>query len=228
MVRWVAAIGVWTALLGGGLSLAAAQQDDLEALRARLAGLGPTPEERLRAIDLTVEEREEVRLEVAGFRYRQRQGSADLIRRNRRDQLLAQWGERAIPQLVHTVQTKDAYWPMRVSAQALGILAERGEDARWLLYYHDAPGALIGCFDVGTDPEPDQDEPLEQQTGFLRELNQALTAISGGVAREGRGAWADWWTEEKRRFEDEQERVASERADLERRLEELEGTLRVR
>ena len=200
----------------------------------RLERLGPTPEERLAEISVPPAVQAEIRAEIHAFSYRQRQGSAALIRRVRRDRLISEHGVRAVPYLIE-VLSSDRYWSARVAAQALGILA-RGEQAsqvRWLAHHYEAPLDLITSFGQG---------PEHELAGLHRDLHEALEGLLGAapspapqlsaqapvrqLKREGeraQAAWLEVWVREHARWLEEERARARERRELQRQLDLLRG-----
>lgn len=194
------------------------------ALRAQDRPRGPTPRERLEAIAVPPEVAKEIRAEVHALSYHQRQGSAALIRRVRRDRLISEHGITAVPFLCEVLNS-DRYWTARVAAQALAILArgEHAREVRWLAHYYGAPRALIAQFGRG---------PRHELAGLHLDLNAALLALLGEgptppldlshqadvrqLEAEGRAAqarWSDVWRRVHARWrarEEEQARARGE------------------
>lgn len=189
----VPAAGLWltvTALGLGALGLAPGEHEEALVLGARLAALGPSPDERLAAAAASPEERAALRGALA-------RGDVPA------DVLAAEHGARAVATATAALEG-DEVAPVRLGARTLLVLVEERADARWLAWYLDAPGALIRAY--GRSPELD------------RELDQALAAVAGGVRRQGPAEWTDWWLEARGAFEDAEQRAAERREDLLRRL----------
>lgn len=210
-----------------GLALAS-EAPDAAALETELAQLGPTPAERRAAVEPSPEQEEAMRKRIARWIQRGPAGDAALRREKRRDELLERYGLRAYPLLRAGLDSK-AYWIRRTSAQALAILlAQHGDQVRWLLYADDAPTALID--EIGTGPRP-------ERIGYREELDALLEAITERDAIEDserkwwtqeamdrrdalcQRKWRELWKKERQRWSKVQRRVARERAQLEAELE---------
>ncbi len=155
-------------------------------LEQALDALGPTVPERLDRVRLSTADEAAVRRAIAGFETAAVAPSPTLARHQRREQLVAEHGVKAVPYLVDALRGPD-YWSSRVAAQALGQLArgEQGELVRWLAFRLEAPAALLGLYGRG---------PWTEQTALALELDATLQALSG-ERRGGVSAWRTWWSE---------------------------------
>lgn len=188
------------------------QQQRLAEIQRRLRELGPSPKERLERIALKKDERARLLKDIHDLAYVQQQGSAELIRRNRRDRLIDRWGIKATPYLIEALP-KDRYWSARVSAQALGILAmgTDGDEVRWIAFHMDAPHKLIDMFGRGPDYE---------QPGLKKDLDRTLSVLSGKDYKTLK-QWRLWWkkagpkwAKRERRRDAERTRLRAERKRL--------------
>lgn len=202
-------------------NLSAAEIATLAPIRdqalADLEKLGLTPEERLKAVVVSGEERARIQELMLRFNYRQRQGSANAHRNQARDRVL-EFGLKSLPFLADGL-VHEAQWTRRVSAQGLERLAKTppaapapppqaqgappprgqpaptppaaltGDDVRWLMYHHEVPERLLALL----DNQGEIDSP------FIRaEAATALAAVTGGPV-----AWPATPTEERLRTADE-------------------------
>ncbi len=163
---------------------------ELDPYRRRLAQaldvLGPSIQERLDQVRLTIAEESAARRAIAAFADAGDAPSPTLARHQAREQLVAEHGARAVPYLVDALRGPD-YWSARVAAQALGQLA-RGPEAelvKWLAHRLEAPAALIGLFGRG---------PWSEQGALALELDATLQGLSS-ERRAGPAAWRSWWSE---------------------------------
>ena len=187
-------------------------QQRLAEIQRRLRELGPSPKERMARIALKKDERAKLLKDIHDLAYVQQQGSAELIRRNRRDRLIERWGIKATLYLIQELP-KGRYWSARVSAQALGILAlgTDGAEVRWIAFREDAPHKLIDMFGRG----PDYERP-----GLKQDLDRTLSALSGKhyqTLKQWRLWWAKAgpkWAKAERQRDAERTRLRAERKRL--------------
>lgn len=184
---------------------------------ADLAKLGPTPEERLKTVVVSGEERARIQELMLRFNYRQRQGSANAHRNQARDHVL-EFGLKAIPFLAEGL-THEAQWTRRVSAQGLERLAKSppaaptppqnqgtptprpgtpaptspapttAADVKWLMYHHEVPERLVTLL----DHQGEIDSPFIRAEGAT-----ALAAVTGLTL-----TWPTTAPEERLRTSDE-------------------------
>ena len=157
----------------------------------------PEPVEPLE--DLTATEEAELQRLMQRFEWRQRQGSAIMIRNNARDEVVRTLGTKAIPALVDGLAAEN-YWRARMSAEALAQIAN-GSDAELAqhhLYEQGAPSNLL----ILMTHQGDTESP------FMRAAaNQAMEAITGHSVDfptsnqpmrtpgeiNATQAWRSWW-----------------------------------
>ena len=225
-------------LLSAGPCLAADPDSvRLEELRTRyqerLRELGPTPRERLAQVAVEPKVRAELRERIEDFAYIQQQGGTRLIRWKRRDAVIERYGVKAAPFLCEVLGSK-RYWSARISAQALGTLAQRApKQVRWLAMHDDAPSQLIARFNAGPDYELvglhlDLDAALRALTGLdplAEELELSQRASEERARREGARAQALWraaYAQHREAWLKRERQRARERRELERKLDLVE------
>lgn len=203
----------------------------LEELKAKyeaeLEELGATKEERLKAVEATTQERSAMQELIRRFGLVRRQGSANLRREQARDELVSQFGVKAIPLLADSVKSENQ-WISRISAQAIGLLAGGDADGqrKWLMFHLRVPAALLPLL----DHQGEVDSPFIRQ-----EADQALKAIAGnGVGfvasrdplrtpaeTQAMRAWQRWWTAAEKEWTEAEATKAARRVELKEKLEAL-------
>lgn len=207
-----------------------------DAVLKQLEEIGPTAEERLKAIAVSGEERSRIQELVGRFDWQRRQGSANLQRTQARDNVV-EFGVKAIPFLVEALK-QEAQWTKRIAAQAIERLAKAAPppqtppavegqpmpkpltlaDVKWLLYHHDTLSALVALLDhQGEVDSPfvraDANAALEAVTGRSGSWERGTEPLRSAAESRARDSWETWTKAEKQRWvaaeaEKEKTRVA--------------------
>lgn len=199
-----------------------------DQLLDELKKLGPSAEERRRALEATPAERARIQELMLRFKSRQRQGSANARRAVAKEEL-AGFGAKAVPALVEALAS-ESQWTQRVAAQALGALAGGAEgvtadEMKWLYQHLDVPTQLLPLLaHQGEIDSPfvraDANGALEaisgQKTGWPAEVTDKLRTPKEGQAADD---WARWVRGSKQRFTKREEERVAQRAELEKKLE---------
>ena len=187
----------------------------LEELKA----MGPTPEERLKKLELHPEENDKLTELMQRIDFRQIQGSANLIRRKARDRIVEELGLKAAQRLIQGARQDDNYWQKRVSAEALKLLC-KDDEARWVMYHFDAPGALLTLLrhqgDVtNSGPMRNQgNESLEAITKHSENWPAGMESMRSPGESAAMERWNSWWKREKSRWDEEQKKQEERRTAL--------------
>jgi hypothetical protein len=198
-----------------------------------LAALGAGPDERLAEVRVDADDAAAIRKAVHDLSYVQRQGSAHLIRKNRRDRLVAAYGVKGVPFLSEAL-AGDRYWSARGAAQALRQLLEgpNGAAARWLMFHFQTPAALIAMFSTGPDNEvlglnielnatlgALLDPKLAKRLDAELELSQP-TSVEASLrqGKEAQAAWSKAWSGQYQDWQAAERDRENDRRELERKL----------
>lgn len=197
-----------------------------DAVLKQLEDLGPSPEERLKALETSAAERTRIQEVMARFRDRQRQGSANARRGVARDEVVG-FGAKGIDALVDGLGS-ESQWTRRVSAQALGALSGgagdvTAKDMRWLMIHQSVPQKLLALLgDQGEVDSPfvraDANAALEAISGAKQQWPETTDRMRTPAESQAAEAWAKWWQTERRRFDRAQESYATTRAALDAKL----------
>ena len=209
----------------------AEQQAALTPLRdqylAQLEELGPPPEERLEAIQLSGDEERALREQIGRFDWRRRQGSANMRRRNAMEEVVDTFGVKATPQLVEALRSP-SQWTARMSVQAIEKLAREGDrdQVNWLLYHFEVPDALVSLMDhQGEIDSPfirrEANQALEAMTGKSQGFKPSTEALRTPGETAAFRAWRDWWQQARTRWQAEQKEQAEKRTALLAKLEQV-------
>lgn len=193
----------------------------------QLAEIGPTAEERLKAVVTSAEERARIQELIVRFDWQRRQGSANAQRNQARDHV-AEFGVKAIPQLVESLKS-EAQWTKRISAQALGLIAKTGkpEDTRWLMYHHEVLAGLVTLLDhQGEVDSPfvraDANAALEAVTGRAGNWPaEAKEPLRSGDENRAREVWGTWTKAEKARWTQAEADKEKLRGELQKKVDLL-------
>lgn len=184
-----------------------------------LKAMGPTPEERLKKLQLHPEENDKLTELMQRIDFRQLQGSANLIRRKARDRIIEELGLKATERLTAGARQDDNYWQKRVSAEALQLLA-KDDDARWVLYHFDSPGALTTLLRHQGDQTNSAPMRNQGNTSLEAITKHSVNWVDGTEAMRtaeetaAMERWTSWWKAEKARWDAEQKEKEERRQKL--------------
>ena len=178
---------------------------DDATLRQELEALGPSAEQRLDAVALKGDERKVLEGHLAQMGRTTRRGAnAHQLRENARDQLVRDFGPKAIGPLADEL-TAANYWRTRGAVEALEqIVNSDPATGRWLAYHHDIPTALIKLLDhksdAGLSPalRSAAAQALSVVTGQTLPYPASQEQTPTAEERRAQTEWRTWWRTGKR------------------------------
>jgi RNase P/RNase MRP subunit p29 len=201
-------------------------------LLAELDELGPSADERMKAIDesqLSAGEKREMGdlYTRMGFN-RQRRSSAAMVRRGAKDRLVSEFGNKAIPSLIEAIDG-GGYWHSRMAAQAVGQLASGGEaqDARWYCYHLNVPAKLIklmghqGEFNLSPSMRGDANEAMEKVTGHSVGFKASDETLRTQEETRALKEWRTWWSRARAQWKKEEAEKEARRDEIADALDQL-------
>ena len=187
-----------------------------DRLFKELEALGPSPEERLKMIELHAEERDTLNQLIERLDFQQQQGSANAIRRKASGRIVSELGDKAIPALCECVKQSENYWKARMGAETLSALAAT-DDGRWLMYHFNAPSGLLELLknqgDAGDSPalRSQANKTLEAITKHTENWAESTEAMATPEELAAAERWGKWWPVGKDKWEREEKKKADER-----------------
>jgi hypothetical protein len=227
--------GEWT----WGADVTAEKIKELEPVRDKYLEerekLGKTKAERLAEIELSGEEKKDVKARVrmmGWIRGRGRRGGqagSSTRRQNAKKELVSKYGVRAIPALIESLGSA-SLWQVRTSGEGLAEIMSAGksaEDTRWLMHNFEAMPALLRLMDNEGDT----------MSAHVRAVgNMAMMAVTGDKAGWPQGAtdelrnrgetkayrsWQQKVKKAKAKFVKDEKAKVTRRAEIEEALEKL-------
>ncbi|MGE0711919.1 MAG: hypothetical protein AB7N76_03140 [Planctomycetota bacterium] len=210
-----------------------------DQLQTELKNLGLTKEERLDAIKLSGEQEADIKQRIQQLGWQRGRGgkgrggmAGSAVRREAaREELVATYGERAIPALV-TALSAARLWEARTAADALSDIIKGSKDpeaTRWLFRHFQAHAGLLRLM----DNEGDITSPFVRLEG-----NEAMEAITGktmgwpaGVQEALRTRpetiayrkWVEWDKQDAAAWQKEEERKVKRRQEIAEAFEKLKN-----
>ncbi|MCO5170235.1 MAG: hypothetical protein M9894_28195 [Planctomycetes bacterium] len=216
--------------------LTPAQIEELTPIRDKvledLEKLGPTREERLKAVAATPEERSEIQEQMQRFNYNRRrgpdrgQGSAVQQRRLAKERVLAH-GLKALPLLANGLESEALFTKQNCAVGVAELMQPSGdlklEDLRWLMYHHDVPTKLLKLLDHQGEIEScfvraDGDAALRVVTGHNVNYEASTERMRTLEETRAKTAWEQWWQREKARWTRAEAEKEKTRQELEAKL----------